>query len=178
MKNFRNRYGEWAIVTGASSGIGAKFSEKLAEIGINLVIVARRVDLLEELKQSLTQLYGIEVVCLQADMANYSASKGYLLNFGEALHRECKGTGVDVLVVAPGATDTPGKDLHAVDYSKLPIIWMSADRVVEVALRNLGKRAFVIPGIRNRLTACLTSGLWSRGLVQGYMKKLAKLALP
>jgi short-subunit dehydrogenase len=111
-------------------------------------------------------------------MANYSATKGFLLNFGESLYHECKGTGVDVLVLAPGATDTPGKHLHAVDYSKLPISWMTAEDVVGVALRKLGRKAFVIPGLRNHLMACLSGGLWSRGLVQGLMKRLAQLALP
>ena len=111
-------------------------------------------------------------------MANYSATKGYLLNFGESLYHECKGTGVDVLVLAPGATETPGKYLHEVDYSKLPITWMSAEAVVDAAMKNIGTKAFVIPGLRNHLTACLSGGLWSRGLVQGIMKKLAQLVLP
>jgi short-subunit dehydrogenase len=111
-------------------------------------------------------------------MANYSATKGYLLNFGESLFHECRGTGVDILVLAPGATETPGKYLHKVDYSKLPITWMTADVVVDTAMRNLGRRAFVIPGLINHLTACFSGGLWSRGLVQGVMKKLARLALP
>jgi hypothetical protein len=111
-------------------------------------------------------------------MANYSAPKGYLLNFGESLHHECKDAGVDVLVLAPGATETPGKYLHDVDYSKLPISWMSDDEVVDTALKSLGKKAFVIPGVRNHLTACLSGGLWSRGLVQGVMKRLAIIALP
>jgi short-subunit dehydrogenase len=41
-KNFADRYGPWAIVAGASSGLGAAFAEALAEWGINLLLVARR----------------------------------------------------------------------------------------------------------------------------------------
>ena len=111
-------------------------------------------------------------------MANYSATKGYLLNLGEALYHECKEAGVDVLVLAQGATETPGKYLHQVDYSKLPITWMSAEKVVDAAIKSIGRKAFVIPGLRNHLTACLSGGLWSRGLVQGIMKRLARVALP
>lgn len=111
-------------------------------------------------------------------MANYSATKGYLLNLGESLYHECKDAGVDVLVLAQGATETPGKYLHPVDYSKLPITWMSAEKVVDAALRSIGRKSFVIPGLRNHLTACLSGGLWSRGLVQGIMKKMARAALP
>lgn len=111
-------------------------------------------------------------------MANYSATKGYILNFGEALYHEYKDAGVDVLVMAPGATETPGKYLHPVDYSKLPITWMPAEKVVDTALKSLGRKAFVIPGLRNHLTACLSGGLWSRGIVQAFMKKLAQAALP
>ena len=85
---------------------------------------------------------------------------------------------IDVLVLAPGATETAGKYLHPVDYSKLPIHWMSAEDVVDTALKCIGKKVFVIPGTRNHLTACLSGGLWSRGLVQGVMKRLARVALP
>ena len=111
-------------------------------------------------------------------MAHYSATKGYLLNLGEALHHECRSTGVDVLVLAPGATKTPGADLHPVDYDKLPIPWMSAEEVVAAALKALPRKAFVIPGRRNHLTACLSGGLWSRGLVQSIMSRLARIVLP
>jgi short-subunit dehydrogenase len=49
MSDFSHRYGPWAVVTGASSGIGRGFAQALSERGLNLVLVARREDELRQL---------------------------------------------------------------------------------------------------------------------------------
>lgn len=85
---------------------------------------------------------------------------------------------MDVLVLAPGATDTPGKDLYPVDYDKLPIHWMASEKVVDAALRALPRRVFLVPGWRNHFTACVGGGLWTRGFVQKVMARLARVVLP
>jgi short-subunit dehydrogenase len=48
MKNIiqQNYFGPWALITGASSGIGKEFARQIAASGINIVLVARREDLL------------------------------------------------------------------------------------------------------------------------------------
>ncbi|HTS48888.1 MAG TPA: SDR family oxidoreductase [Bryobacteraceae bacterium] len=57
-----------ALITGASSGIGAAFAAALAERKYDLVVVARRRDRLQELKQSLEQKHGVTVEPLAADL--------------------------------------------------------------------------------------------------------------
>jgi len=64
-----------AIVTGASSGIGAAFAERLARDKCELIIVARRVGRLETLASILRQKYSAKVEVLQADLADRAQLK-------------------------------------------------------------------------------------------------------
>ena len=66
---FKDRYGPWALVTGASSGIGAEFARQLAERGLNLAILARRKPRLEELARHLQDRNHIQVKVIAADLA-------------------------------------------------------------------------------------------------------------
>lgn len=63
------RYGPWAVVTGASEGIGEAFARLLAAQGLNVVLVARRRQLLEELALDLEGLHGIECRVIVADLS-------------------------------------------------------------------------------------------------------------
>jgi short-subunit dehydrogenase len=67
---FAERYGPWALVTGASSGIGAAYAHALAERGLNLVVTARRLRLLESLAGELKHRYGVSVQAIGLDLAN------------------------------------------------------------------------------------------------------------
>lgn len=62
-------YGPWAVVTGASSGIGAAAATVLAEGGVNLLLVARRLPELQERAVLLRDRYGVEVEVVAADLA-------------------------------------------------------------------------------------------------------------
>src|SRR6266436_9133366 len=56
----KRRFGPWALVTGASSGIGKEFARQIAASGINVVLVARREDLLKEVGGEFSKRYGVE----------------------------------------------------------------------------------------------------------------------
>jgi short-subunit dehydrogenase len=239
MNNLANRYGKWALVTGASAGIGLEFARQLASEGMNLVLVARRREMLVARATELAREFNIEAVPVACDLAdegaiealskqladreiatvvmnagventghftkitlerhirlqrlnvdvpmrmaslfgramvergrgslifvsslfayqgvplvaNYSASKAYILALGEALNVEMKPFGVDVLVVSPGLTDTDMPAKMPVNFRKMPITRSSPQYVVKTALGALGKKATVVPGLLNKFYA-------------------------
>lgn len=238
MKKFKQAYGQWALVTGASSGIGKAISQQLAKQGVNLVVVARNKNNLQSLQTEL-ETTGISVLSISADLslpgssveldkktahldigllvanagientgefmnnsfkdeqkllalninspmelshifakrftqkgkggilllsslfgyqgvpqvANYSASKAYILSLGEALNVELKPFGVDVTVLSPGLTQTTMTQNMVVDFNKMPITQHQPEVVARVGLNALGKKATVIPGFINKFYA-------------------------
>jgi short-subunit dehydrogenase len=66
--SFLNKYGKYALITGGTSGIGAAFADQLAQKGLNIVLVARRQNLLQTKASELTQKYKIDVKTIQADL--------------------------------------------------------------------------------------------------------------
>ncbi len=63
-----------ALITGASSGLGAEFAEQLASRGANLILVARRVDRLETLREAIAAKYGVTVTVIPADLTDEDAA--------------------------------------------------------------------------------------------------------
>ncbi|MEZ4241131.1 MAG: SDR family NAD(P)-dependent oxidoreductase [Myxococcota bacterium] len=66
MGAFSERYGPWAVVAGASEGLGAAFARSLAQRGVDLVLLARRADALEALAATLP----VAVRCVPGDLAD------------------------------------------------------------------------------------------------------------
>ena len=97
-------------------------------------------------------------------LANYGAAKSYMLNFGMALHTELKASGVDVLVVSPGATRTEMVEMEGANMNKAPMPWMDADEVARVGIEKLGKKSAVIPGVRNNVMMFMMSRLMPKQL--------------
>jgi uncharacterized protein len=71
---FMHRYGPWAVVTGASEGIGRAFAEELAAHGLHLVLVARRSELSQTLAQRLHTEHGVECRVVAADLSDLAAT--------------------------------------------------------------------------------------------------------
>jgi short-subunit dehydrogenase len=235
MATLRERYGEWAVVTGASAGIGAAFARALAHEGVSCVLTARRTDRLEALATELRHVHGVQTLVEAVDLGVpggaeqllgaiahlpvgilvnnagfggagrfdkldagrlqsmvqlncvvpvvltrallpgmlergrgamiivgsiagrqplplhgvYSATKAFDRFLGESLWAEMQGTGVDVLVLEPGATET---EFQAVA-GELAHDGESPEQVVAVALAALGRQPSVISGWFNWLRA-------------------------
>ncbi len=65
--------GKWALITGASAGIGAVFAESFAARGANLVLTARREDRLNTLAEKLKTAHNVDVKIIAADLADANA---------------------------------------------------------------------------------------------------------
>lgn len=73
--NLKQKYGNTALVAGASEGIGAAYAKCLAEEGLDLVLVARRRNLLESFADSLEEKYGIHTTCISCDLESPDATQ-------------------------------------------------------------------------------------------------------
>lgn len=67
--HFRTQYGSFALVTGASEGIGRSFATQLAQRGLHVLLVARRTEALNQLSQELESKYGVLCPVLVADLS-------------------------------------------------------------------------------------------------------------
>lgn len=94
MKTFKEKYGPWAVVTGATSGIGEAISHQLAAKGLNIVLVARKKDELEAKAAALKSKYHIDTHIVSADLATEEGIA--------AVKASTKGLPVGLLAVAAG----------------------------------------------------------------------------
>lgn len=239
MTQFSEKYGPWALITGANAGIGKAIAHDLASRGINIIGVARRKDLLDQMEKELVAAYGVNVRTIQADLtdsnsisiieqktndieigllvpnagtemsgnfvdtslqdnekmlqlnvnapmemarifgakmakrgrggilftsslfgyqgipyvANYAATKAYILTLGEALNVELKKQGVDVTVLSPGLTDTNMPARMSINFSRMPMFKQSPESVARIGINALGHKATVVPGLLNKFYA-------------------------
>lgn len=120
----KNQFGPWAVITGASSGIGREFARQVAAAGINTVLAARRKPLLEEVGRVLTRDYGVEHRVVEADC--------YRPDFIDLLAGATADLDVG-LVVSNAGTGQPGEFLKHDRHSLLNIARLNALSHLEVA---------------------------------------------
>ena len=93
--------GDVAVITGASSGLGRQMSIGFAKQGADLVIMARRIELLEELKKELEK-YGVKVMLIKCDVTNTddinNSARKVEIEFGK----------VDILINCAGSSKNAG----------------------------------------------------------------------
>jgi uncharacterized protein len=73
--NLRQKYGDTAMVAGASEGIGAAYATFLAAEGMDLILIARRLHPLHQLADLLKYKYKVDVICISCDLSGESAIK-------------------------------------------------------------------------------------------------------
>ncbi|MEK3789973.1 SDR family NAD(P)-dependent oxidoreductase [Paenibacillus sp. FSL K6-1230] len=88
MTKQQQRHGQWALITGASSGIGQSFANELASRGNNLVLVARSSAKLQELAKKLQRQYRVKTEVIIADLSLAEAPK--------QVYEECRKQGIEV----------------------------------------------------------------------------------
>ena len=99
----KSKFGPWALITGASSGIGREFARQVAASGINLVLVARRDTLLREVGAEVTGAFGVEHRVFVADLSQEGFIKGLAAATAD----------LDIgLVVSNAGTGQPGRFLE------------------------------------------------------------------
>lgn len=123
-------YGPWAVITGASDGIGAACADLLAAAGLNVVLAARRVDPLERSAADYRARHGVEVVVVPCDLTTSSGS--------EALFAATAHLDVGLLVAAAGFATT-GRFLDNDPNHELALVDLNCRAVVEAA-HHYGRR--------------------------------------
>ncbi|MEM9143906.1 MAG: SDR family NAD(P)-dependent oxidoreductase, partial [Bacteroidota bacterium] len=71
-QGFKEKYGPWALITGASSGIGKELAAQLAEMGLNVILTGRSADRLLEVSETLKSTFGVLSRTIPADLSSVS----------------------------------------------------------------------------------------------------------
>src|ERR1700688_1474529 len=103
--------GKWALITGASAGIGVALAKELAAGGTNLVLTARREERLEELARELTAKHKIKTAIFAADLADVTAP--------EKIYAFTRAQGISIELLVNNAGFGAYGELHKVEVSRL-----------------------------------------------------------
>src|SRR5437016_12829821 len=100
--------GKWALITGASSGLGLEFADLLAAQKVNLVLVARRQESMEKLASDLRRKYGVDVLVEAIDLGSPGAANRLKISL------DARSMAIDILL------NNAGYGLHG-DFLETPI---------------------------------------------------------
>ncbi|NVK03932.1 MAG: SDR family NAD(P)-dependent oxidoreductase [Flavobacteriia bacterium] len=120
MEAIRDKYGDWALITGASSGIGRAFSKELAKRGINQIVVGRNFSTLESLK-SMNE--GVQIIPVVADLSKESGVEEVIqfsMNYDVGIF------------IASAGFGTSGKFLETSIHSELSMHAVNTSSVLEM----------------------------------------------
>ena len=123
------KFGRWAVITGASSGIGREFARQVAASGINVVLVARRGSVLNEVGLQCSKEFGVEYRVIAADLS----VEGFIGQLAEATRE------LDVgLVISNAGGANPGRFLDKESSELAMTLRLSALAHAEIA-RHFGR---------------------------------------
>jgi short-subunit dehydrogenase len=109
-EDFANRYGRWAVIAGASEGIGASLADQLAARGLDLVLIARNEALLNEVASRAREQHGVQTRVVVQDLTDPDA--------GAKVADATDGLDVGLLIYNAGASDRTTTFLeNEVEYS-------------------------------------------------------------
>src|SRR5262249_14405844 len=119
------RFGPWALITGASSGLGKEFAERIAASGIHVALAARRKPLLQEVGRACSDKFGVQHRVIAADLSE----EGFLTRFADATRD------LDIgLVVSNAGGANPGRFINKEPGELAMTLRLSALAHAEIAL--------------------------------------------
>jgi short-subunit dehydrogenase len=155
------------LVNNAGFGTTGRFAElpletEDREIRLNVLAVVRLAHaalpgMLERDRGGILNVSSLAAYQPLPENAVYGGTKAFVHSFSQALHEETRGTGVRVMVVAPGFTRTEFQERAGVDETQVPeFLWQTADAVAFPALDAFERgRAVFVPGLHNQVASAL-----------------------
>ncbi len=122
-QRLKTNYGPWAIVSGASSGIGLEIAERLAESGLNLVIHSRTQNTLQEIAKRFQSTYKIEVKIVTSDISE-SVGVQKLIEISQNLP-------IGMLVASAGY-GTSGEFIHSSVHAEINMLRLNCEALLSL----------------------------------------------
>lgn len=119
----KSKYGEWAVVTGASSGIGLELATQLAIAGFNLILNSRHLEKLQEVESNLKSLSDIQVILVATDVSETGGI--------DQIIQASKSLNVGLLIASAGY-GTSGNFLDSSLYSEINMLRVNCEALLSL----------------------------------------------